>query len=215
MSDLDQLSDLLGSSDNLEALSSTLGTDTATTAEAIPHALAALLGGLGDNAADPEASTALTDALQRDHDGSVLDDLSGLLAGTGGSKAYDGAGIVSHIFGENTDTVVDSVAARGGVNKDLLSKLLPVLAPIVMGWLSKKLQGSGAGASSASVASGGIGDILGSVLGGLGASPSGSASSGGIGDILGSILGGSSGSDSSQGGDLASVLAGKIFGQRS
>ncbi len=96
-------------------------------------------------------------------------------------------------------------ANLGGVGGDLVRKLLPILAPIVMSYLAKKiLGGQNAGGGAGDVAGrDGSGDSagqpggidLGSILGGiLGGGPQGGAGApgGGFGDILGGILGGGS-----------------------
>ncbi|MBK8757800.1 MAG: DUF937 domain-containing protein [Actinomycetales bacterium] len=160
MSEIDQLLAQIP----IEQLAEQLGVDEAQAQEATRAALPALLGGLQANVADPAGALSLGQALQQ-HDGSLFgDDVADL----GGIDTADGQKIVANIFGDNTDQVIQQlggVSGRGG--SSLISKLLPILAPIVLAYLSKKLQQSG-----------GLGDILGQVLGG-GASPSTSTRSGG------------------------------------
>ena len=72
-----------------------------------------------------------------------------------------------------------------GLGGDLLSRLLPLLAPIVMSYLARKLGMGGPAGSRA-----GSGDILGDLLGGILGGGAGSGAGGGLGDILGQILGG-------------------------
>ncbi|HEX8153931.1 MAG TPA: DUF937 domain-containing protein, partial [Thermoanaerobaculia bacterium] len=66
--------------DSIQQMSSTLGADPAATSKAISLALPALLGGLSQNAAHPQGAAALDSALEQ-HDGSILDNLGGLLGG--------------------------------------------------------------------------------------------------------------------------------------
>jgi hypothetical protein len=66
-----------------------------------------------------------------------------------------------------------------------MGKLLPLLAPIVMAYLAKRFTG---GAAAGGVQSGGIGEILSSILGG--AAGQGGQQQGGLGDLLGGLLGG-------------------------
>ena len=73
-----------------------------------------------------------------------------------------------------------NVGGAGG--EGLISKLLPLLAPIVMSYLAKKLGGGGADQAGG----GGLGDLLGGILGGQ----AGGAAGGGLGDLLGGLLGG-------------------------
>lgn len=66
-------------------------------------------------------------------------------------------------------------------------KLLPALAPIVMGLLAKT-QGSQTSTASAEAPTGGIGDLIGGLLGGGGSSPSGGGLD--LGGLLGGLFGG-------------------------
>lgn len=94
---------------------------------------------------------------------------------------------------------------QGGLG-DIIQKLLPILAPIVMAFLAKQFGGGSQTAQSDN--SGGIGDILGSLLGG-GAGGS-NAGGGDLGDLLGGLLGG--GSNQSSGG-LGGLLGGLLGGK--
>ena len=94
----------------------------------------------------------------------------------------DGDRIVGHVFGDKRGHVVDTLGAVDGTGGgNLIGKLLPLLAPIVMSYLAGRIGNRSGGAVAQS---GGIGDILGGLLGG------GSGGGGGIGEILGGLLGG-------------------------
>jgi hypothetical protein len=71
-----------------------------------------------------------------------------------------------------------------------MGKLLPILAPIVMAYLAKRL---GGGAAAGAQQQGGIGDLLGSILGGMGGQQGrpqqGGQQQGGLGDMLNGPLG--------------------------
>jgi hypothetical protein len=54
-----------------------LGTDSQSTQNAVQAALPLLLGALAKNSASSGGADALAGALDRDHDGSILDDLHG------------------------------------------------------------------------------------------------------------------------------------------
>jgi hypothetical protein len=70
-------------------------------------------------------------------------------------------------------------------------KLLPILAPNVLGLIAKK-QGGAAGQAGAGTAAGGggIGDIIGGLLGGGGSGGGSPAGGIDIGELLGGLLGG-------------------------
>ena len=144
MSEIDQILAQLP----MDQLAAQLGVDENEAEDAARTALPALLGGLQANAADPAGALSLGQALQN-HDGSLLgSDLDAI-------DTADGSKIVQNIFGNNTDAVISQLGGVRGGNSSLISKLLPMLAPIVLAYLGKKLQQQG-----------GLGDILGQVLGG-------------------------------------------------
>lgn len=108
--------------------------------------------------------------------------------GDGATDTGKGNELLGGIFGskEASREVAAQASQTSGLNPALLKQMLPILAMLVAGYMSKRSAGQ----------SGGLGGILGSVLGSLGAdagsSGPGSAGGlgGGLGDILGSILGG-------------------------
>ncbi|HEY6404211.1 MAG TPA: DUF937 domain-containing protein, partial [Blastocatellia bacterium] len=118
----------------IEQISRQLGVDEATTAGAIQAALPMLLGGLANSSASQSGATSLLTALDRDHDGSVLDDLGGFL---GDYLSGRGAGILSHIFGAQEGAVERGVSNASGLDLSKVGPLLLMLAPIVMGALGR------------------------------------------------------------------------------
>jgi hypothetical protein len=192
-----QLQQILGG--HADQIAAQIGADPAQTQQAISAALPALLAGLQQQATP---GSGLQEAIEHDHDGSILDDLSGYLNGTANlpPRTTNGAGILDHVLGPQQPEVARALSSKTGLDMSTIMQLLPLLAPIVMGMLGKQARSGGTGSS----ASGGMGD-LGSILGGLG----------GLGGILGGLGGGtstgSSGSTGSQSGDLGDLLGG-IFG---
>lgn len=125
-----------------------------------------------------------------------LSDLIGALAG-GGHARYaddpsvitapdtvnDGNAILGHVFGSKDVSrgVAQQLSASSGIGEQVLKKLLPIVAAMVMGQLAKRTGGGSASGGGV------LGDILGGILGG---GASGQRQGGGIGDILGGMLGG-------------------------
>jgi hypothetical protein len=140
---LDTLQQQLGP-DAIQQISNTIGADPSATSGAISAALPALLGGLSRNASTPQGAAALHNALDA-HDGSILDNLGGLLAGAGGAAI--GGSILSHIFGSQRSGVEQGVSRASGLSAQQISQLLMMLAPIVMGVLGRAKQQSGLDAS--------------------------------------------------------------------
>jgi hypothetical protein len=143
--------------DTIGQLAGLVGADQQATGKAVAAALPMLLGSLTGAAKQPSGAEALFGALSNDHDGSILDMLGPLLGGGYASRAMgsDGARILGHVFGNKQPAVEQTVAQNAGISSGLVSKLLPYLAPIVMGYLSKRLMGGG----------GGDAGLLGSMLG--------------------------------------------------
>ncbi|MGV8907908.1 MAG: DUF937 domain-containing protein [Propionicimonas sp.] len=170
------IDDILARIDSRQ-LAAALGTDEATAVNAAKAAIPTLIGGLQANSASGEGADSLLQALGQHADGSFGDGIDLAQVDTA-----DGQKIVAHTLADDPQRL-QAVSGLGG---DLLSKLLPLLAPIVMSYLAGKL-GMGGPASSQGGSGGGLGDLLGGLLGG---GASGSAAGGGLGDILGQILGG-------------------------
>jgi hypothetical protein len=127
---------------NLGAISQTIGADESTTSTAIQAALPMLIGAMARNASSEQGASALAGALDRDHDGSVLDDIAGFVM-SGGAQQSNGAGILGHIFGGNQPAVEQGVSQASGLDMGTVAKLLPLLAPIVMGYLGRQKQEQG------------------------------------------------------------------------
>jgi hypothetical protein len=167
----------------MNALADQLGVDPATAETAVRQTLPALLGGLQANAADPSGEASLAGALEQ-HPPDLVEggvDLNQV-------DPEDGEKIVGHIFGSNTDQVAQTLGGNLGGSSDLIKKLLPLLAPIVLSYLSRRMRGGAA--TPGDRQGGGLGDLLGSILGGLGAGGGQQTQGGSILDMLGGLLGG-------------------------
>jgi len=140
----DLITSQLGSS-QLGQIQNQLGLDEGATKKAVPAAVGTLLGALAKNAQSTSGAEALLGALTKDHDGSILDNLGGLLGGSQGLSA--GEGILKHALGGNRSTVQNGLGQSLGIQKDQAGKLLAMLAPVIMGALGKarKQQGFDAG----------------------------------------------------------------------
>jgi hypothetical protein len=214
----------------MDQVAAALGVDQSEAEEATRTAIPALLGGMQANAADPAGAASLMSAVEQ-HDPSVLG------SGLDQIDTQDGERIVQNVIGEQTPDVMGRLGgATPGQGSSLIQKLLPIIAPIVMAYLAKKLQGAGGSTSATATddpmgglggmlggaggagGAGGLGDVLGSVLGGGAAGGSGAGSQGGgIGDILGQVLGGSGGAQTQPGtptgqGGLGDLLGGVLGG---
>ena len=87
---MSQLLELVGrylDKDSVETLSRNIGANSDQTQQAIGAALPTLLGALAQNADNPEGEQNLHQALLKDHDGSLLDNLGAILGGKEESKS--------------------------------------------------------------------------------------------------------------------------------
>jgi hypothetical protein len=166
----------------IRELAAQLGVDESTAEAATRQAIPALLGGMQANAADPAGAESLAGALG-DHPSDLVE---------GGVNldqvdTDDGQKIVGNIFGANTGQVAQTLGANLGQQSGLIQKLLPILAPIVLAYLSKRLTGTSQSGSSGNVLTDLLGGMLGGGAGAVGADRSGTGS---ILDMLGGMLGG-------------------------
>jgi hypothetical protein len=121
-------------------ISGKIGADTGTTSKALGLAVPLLISALARNSSTPEGAQALDQAIARDHDGSILDNLGGFL---GNAEAANGAGILGHVFGERRNVVETGLARNTGLAPGAAGMLLEMVAPLVMGALGKTRQQQG------------------------------------------------------------------------
>jgi hypothetical protein len=185
MSGLEDLLSQIPTSD----IASKLGVDESEVNTAVQLLVPVLVGGLHDNAQDPEHASTIE---------SAADSHAGLLDGGVNVDQVDqneGQQAIARIFGGNDAAqVASALAGGGGGNSALLKQLLPILAPIVLAYVGKQLGQKSAPAEASS--GGALNDVLGSILGGV---AGGNKSLGSVlgnvlgskaGDILGGLLGG-------------------------
>ena len=126
------------------------------TSAGVQGAMSILMSALAKNAQNPKSASALGAALERDHDGSILEDLTGYLSGSSpinNTKAANGSGILGHILGGQQGNAIESLTRMSGLDKSQSGNLLSTLAPIVLGMLGKQKRSQGLDMS-------GLGSIL-------------------------------------------------------
>jgi hypothetical protein len=125
----------LDSGGGVDAIGKQLGVDSGQASRAVAGALPALVAGLGKNSAEPAGAAALLGALQKDHDGGIMDDVAGFLGQGAGGGA--GAGILRHVLGGRQGAVEKAVGGMSGLDAGKAGQVLTMLAPLVMGLLGK------------------------------------------------------------------------------
>ena len=174
------LQDLLGpqkGSEAVDQISQQVGAEPSAVNSAIQAALPSILGGLANNASDPQQAQSLDQALEQDHDGGILDNLGGLGGMIFGQqetpRQADAGGILGHILGGGQGQVAQDVSQQTGLPTGQVAQILMMLAPIVMGYLGQQKRQQGVGAD-------GLGGLLGGLLGGGAPSYQPQQQSGGI-----------------------------------
>lgn len=79
--------------DTVSKIADQIGATPGQTQEAVAAAMPMLLGALARNSATPQGADGILGALGRDHDGSLLDNLGGLLGGLGGGSGPGSGGL--------------------------------------------------------------------------------------------------------------------------
>lgn len=180
-----------------QQLGQQFGLTASQTQAALGALLPALAGAVNQNMRAPGGLEGLLGALGNGQHGRYLEqpDLLGQP-----QTVQDGNGILGHLLGgkEVSRELASRASAQSGIGADILRKMLPVLATVVMGGLARQMSGGGAamggspGGGLNSGASGGMGGLAGlaSALGGgaasgqRGSTPAG----GGLMDMLTPLL---------------------------
>ncbi|MEM1409743.1 MAG: DUF937 domain-containing protein [Pseudomonadota bacterium] len=173
------LLDLLGGERAMPArqqLSQQFGLSPQDTDQAMRALIPALSAGLKANASEPGGLEGLLSALQGGGHERYVDNPS-LLSRT--ETRDDGNGILGHLLGSKdmSRSVASQAAQKTGLSDGLMKQMLPLLATLVMGQLSKQSQQpdivsqlsgllGGGQAQRPPAKSGALGGLLGGLLGG-------------------------------------------------
>ena len=102
----------------------------------VAKAVPLFMGGMANKATkDKSAAAGLFGAITKDHDGSIFDNIEGLLADP---KSAKGDKILSHVFGSNETGVEKALAKETGMEAAQTKDMMSALAPMIMGALGKE-----------------------------------------------------------------------------
>jgi hypothetical protein len=177
-------------------IGSRIGADETKTRSAIHAAVPALMAAFSQEA---ERGGGMREAIRKDHDGSIIDQLQAYLGGQAqlSPRTTNGSGILDHVLGDRQPEMQQALSAKTGLDAGSIGQLLTLLAPVVMGMIGKKSNASSGGGFDLND----LGSILGREkadaqsrnpdLGGLLDSfTGGKGGKGGVGGALGDMLGG-------------------------
>ncbi|MGE7389413.1 DUF937 domain-containing protein [Streptomyces sp. NPDC004126] len=165
MSDSSFEDDVLGElgDDKLQEIATLLGTDTDGARATVSETVGAMTGGLQEkaDADDDEVRQAVAEVSEPPLQGvATLGGLGGLLSG----------GMMAGVLSKVSKPVANAVSKKTGIPAPTVMRVIELLIPVLMAVFAKRAAGKGAptaGAPGAAPAgAGGLGDLLGSILGG-------------------------------------------------
>lgn len=161
------------------------GVDADQAQAALQALLPALAGAASRNAAQPGGLEALLGALAGGRHGRYLDDPAVLCDD---AATVEGNAILGHLLGSKdvSRELAARASAQTGLGADVLKQMLPLVATLLMGGLSKGVSGG----SRTDAGAGGLGQVLGAALGGMsgGGQAAGPGPAGGLLDMLTPLL---------------------------
>ena len=152
-----------GGGDAVRRLAQNFGLDENQTSSAVSSLLPALGQGLARNVTSPGGIEGLMGALSSGGHERYIDNPGTLVSE---EAIQDGNGILGHILGSKDASrqVASQAAAKTGIGADVLKKMLPVVAAMAMGALSKQRSGTEPQAPGSTPAPGGLMGMLGQFL---------------------------------------------------
>jgi OmpA-OmpF porin, OOP family len=132
----------------IEALAGLLGENAENAQIASNSSMATILASLVQQAATNNGSGAagILDMIAKgNHDGSIFNNLAGLLGNTNSlnSLTNSGGGIIQSLLGNKTAGIVELISSISGIKSSSANSLLSMAAPLVLGMLGKQTAGGG------------------------------------------------------------------------
>lgn len=132
------------------------GASEQETSSVLSAAIPAIMGMLKKNASTEEGASGIVSALQQ-HDGSMLDNISNSVSSP--ETARDGNAILQHILGDKKGALENMISQHTGIDTSKISGIIARLAPVILGFISKKTSEQNLSGST------GLTDALGGILG--------------------------------------------------
>jgi hypothetical protein len=171
-------------------LSKNLGIQKSAANQIIPQLVPMILGGLRKQKDEHGGEARIDHILNKYGSSSVLDDIGGLFSKKVKDESVDPR--LGGLLGESGVQATNMIANQFKLDSSVASRLIPMLAPVVLGALTQKRDAQGAGSSgiAALLDQDGDGSILDDVAGFLMKGLLGGSGSQKGGNVLGSLLGG-------------------------
>ena len=170
-------------------LSKNMGIQKSAANQIVPQLIPMILGGLRKQKDEHGGEARVDHILNKYGSSNVLDNIGGLFSQKAKDESVDPR--LGGLLGESGVQATNMIADKFQLDGSIASKLIPMLAPVVLGALTQKRDTEGAGSSgiAALLDQDGDGSILDDVAGFLMQGLFGSGSQRG-GNVLGSLLGG-------------------------
>ncbi len=128
---------LMTQGDTINKLGALLGAEPDQTTDLVKLATPAIIGSLADRAAEPAGIDAIGGALDR-LDGSIVDDV-GTFFEQGDPTI--GAGLLDSVLGRHQHGLGEALTSQSGAPESTIARLLPMLAPVILGALGRRRDG--------------------------------------------------------------------------
>ncbi|MBE6887306.1 MAG: DUF937 domain-containing protein [Ruminococcaceae bacterium] len=160
--DISAVMTTLLSSDSVKSLSKKTGTSQKDVKKVLSTALPLLLQGADNQAKDKVTAESFTKALMQ-HSQDDTNDLNGFFDNV---DMADGAKILGHLLGADTDTATQKVSEESGTKDDDTTKILVAAAPLLMSLLGQESKKSKKGSkkSNKNTTNELVGDLVTAVL---------------------------------------------------
>jgi len=151
---LKEISDRLSNNDVIEKLGKSVGADETQVRKLAQLGLPTIMHALERNSNTHEGRQALSNAIDK-HQNDNVDDLDQFFNSV---DKHDGSKMLQHIFSGKTDTVLNNLSKKTGMDNRQVAGIMTQLAPFLMGTLGKQKRQHNLDFS-------GISDLIGSALG--------------------------------------------------
>ena len=132
--DLSSIMGLLLGGSSTSGISQATGTNSADVTSILANALPSLLAGANKQATQTSTATSFAKALQSH----AAEDTSNLTSFYNNVDLSDGAKIVKHLFGNQTNSTIRSIANQAGVTQSQASSVLSAAAPLMMSLIGQQ-----------------------------------------------------------------------------
>ncbi|MDQ3022183.1 MAG: DUF937 domain-containing protein [Bacteroidota bacterium] len=194
MSDLfNNLLSSLGGEETTKKIGSSLNIDPNIIQQAIPILAPMILGGLKRQSEENGGQERVDHILNKYGDPGVLDNVDGLVDKMSGQDNFDSN--LGGLLGNSGSQITDVLSKKFNLDGSTAAKIIPMIAPLIMGYLTKSRNSNPEGSSgfASFLDQNGDGSIIDDVAGFFSNKQQGNqnqGSGGGIMEILGGLFGG-------------------------